>query len=330
MLISLAPLQGFTEFPFRNAMHSIIGGVDRYYTPFLRLENDGTLKKKYIKDIDPQNNAAIPLIPQILVNNATDFLFLAKIIEDFGYTEVNWNLGCPFPMVAKRKLGSGLIPFPQDIQQILETSLPKTSLKVSIKIRAGYLQHTEIFPVLEVLESFPVKEIILHPRVGKQMYGGLADATIFEQALKKTTHPLGYNGDIDSLSSFESLQSRFPTCSHWMIGRALVGNPFLASEIKDKKSKGDQEKRKLMEIFHESLLNHYRQTLEGDGHLHTKMVHFWEYFANQFENPHKVYKPIKKSRKFNDYQAAVIFAIRNEPLKSFNIQNSNDFPEKQF
>jgi tRNA-dihydrouridine synthase len=316
MKISLAPLQGLTEFPFRNAMHELIGGPDQYYTPFLRLENDGTLKKKYLKDLHPDNNKDVPLIPQILVNSSTDFLFLAKIIEGFGYSELNWNLGCPFPMVAKRKLGSGLIPYPQEIKQLLETALPKTRLQVSIKIRAGYLEPNEIFPVLEALEPLPIKEIVLHPRIGKQMYHGTADATIYEEALKKTSHVLGYNGDIDSIASYQALYNRFPDCPHWMIGRALVGNPFLAAEIKANQLMDTEKKRKLFEAFHETLVTHYRKVLEGDGHLHTKMIHFWEYFANLFEDSHKVYKPIKKSKNFNACHAAISFAIRNEPLKN--------------
>ena len=82
MEISLAPLQGFTEFPLRNALHHTIGGIDKYYSPYLKFENDGSLRQKFINDILPENNQNIKLIPQVLVNNSNDFFkFHEQLVE---------------------------------------------------------------------------------------------------------------------------------------------------------------------------------------------------------------------------------------------------------
>jgi tRNA-dihydrouridine synthase len=318
MQLSLAPLQGITEFPFRNTMHELIGGPDKYYTPFLRMENDGTLKNKFLKDIHPDNNLNIPVIPQILVNNAPDFLFFAKIIEDFGYTELNWNLGCPFPMVAKRKLGSGLIQYPELAKQILEEVMPLTKLKIGIKIRAGYETHHEILAVLKALELLLVNEIVLHPRVGKDMYKGEAKLDAFVEAQQSTHYKLGYNGDITSVASFNALKAKLPETSHFMIGRALIGNPFLAADIKNNGELDFRSRRTQFENFHERLMAHYSSALSGDSHLHTKMIHFWEYFAQLFENSHKAYKLVKKSKNVTDFNNVVAFITRNEPLVNEN------------
>jgi len=166
MQISLAPIQGYTEYPFRNAMNSIIGGVDKYYSPFLRFENDSSIKNKYIKDILPENNNSVNLVPQILTNNTQEFLQFINIVKDFGYKEVNWNLGCPFTPVVKRKLGSGLLAYPETIDKILREVFNKVDINISVKLRSGYLTDTEIFDVITILNKYNLSEIIYHPRIG--------------------------------------------------------------------------------------------------------------------------------------------------------------------
>jgi tRNA-dihydrouridine synthase len=316
MLISLAPLQGLTEFPFRNAINRLIGGVDKFYSPFLRLENDGSLKSKYQKDILTENNSGTPLIPQILVNNAKDFLFLAKLIEENGYQEVNWNLGCPYPMVSKRKLGSGLIPYPYEIKEILEAVIPKTKLKISIKIRAGLIEPNEIFSVLNALESLPLTEIIVHPRIAKQLYKGTADREVFIQAQKQTAFKLAYNGDITSRADFKELQLKLPDTNHFMIGRSLIANPFLGLEIKNDTALPESEKRQLFHLFHQELLYHYEKILSGDAHTLNKMLGYWEYWSLLFSHSKKIYKSLKKTNRLNDYHMLTSGFIKNEPISN--------------
>jgi tRNA-dihydrouridine synthase len=308
----MAPMQGFTDAPFRNAIHRNIGGVDKFYTPFLRLENDVSLKPKYLKDIRPENNSGTPLIPQILVNNAKDFLFLAKIIEDNGFPEVNWNLGCPYPMVTKRKLGSGLIPYPDEIKEILEAVIPKTNLQISIKIRAGFIEPNEIFPVLEAIKNLPIHEIILHPRIARQMYKGTADHEIFIHAQQQSVFKLVYNGDITTTTDFKLLQTKLTETNHFMIGRGLIANPFLGLEIKNGVPLPESEKRQLFYQFHQELLYHYEKVLSGDSHTLNKLLGYWEYWSLLFTNGRKLYKTLKKSHKINEYKRLSSGFIQNE------------------
>lgn len=315
MEISLAPLQGYTEYPFRNALSKIIGGVDKFYTPFIRFENDGSIRNKHIKDILPENNNQLKLIPQILVNNAKDFLHLTKIIEDLGYTEVNWNLGCPFPMVTKRKLGSGLLSFPEMINNILDDVVSKTKLKISVKLRSGYTDSNDINNVIEVLNSFSLTEIIYHPRIGKQMYKGLADIDMYLKIQPISKNKMAYNGDIDSSSKFINIKKLTPDTNHFMIGRALISNPFLALEIKTGKSIADSEKRIQFSEFYNYLFEHYSKTLSGDSHTLNKIIHFWEYFSQLFENNKAVYKIIKKSKTVSILKDNAELIIRDREFK---------------
>jgi tRNA-dihydrouridine synthase B len=230
-VFSLAPLQGITDFTFRKLICAHFKGIDKVYTPFLRLQNDKTLKRTQIADVLPENNRGVNIIPQILCNTTEDFIFFANYLSDLGYKEINWNLGCPYPMVAKRKLGSGLLPYPEIICNILENALPKIKCGISIKLRAGYESEEEIFQLLPVFDQFPIEELIIHPRIAWQMYKGIANPDIVEKSSKIYQGTIAYNGDIKDISSFQVLRDRFGDIKHWMIGRTLITNPFLVEEL---------------------------------------------------------------------------------------------------
>ncbi|MEI7597477.1 MAG: tRNA-dihydrouridine synthase family protein [Bacteroidota bacterium] len=308
--ISLAPLQGFTDHIFRQAFHKYFGGIDAYYTPFIRTENDKSIKNAKLKDVLPENNSNLPVIPQLLVNSASDFIQISSIFENFGYKEINWNLGCPYPMVAKHQLGSGLLPYPELINQILSEVLPKIKVEISIKMRLGYENSDEIDEVLEVLNKFPIKEIIIHPRIGKQMYKGTVNLNAFENCISQSKHKIAYNGDIDTIETFNEISSRFPNVNHFMIGRALISNPFLAEQIKG--IEHNEKKIKVFEAFHNELYEKYASTLSGSTHLQNKMLFFWEYFADSFSNSKKVFKRVKKANNIDNFNAAIMENFRNE------------------
>jgi tRNA-dihydrouridine synthase len=308
--IQLAPIQGITDYPFRNAFQKHFGSTDFMYSPYLRLDKDMQLKKSRLKDVLPENNTGVNLIPQIMTNSSEGFIFLSNFLVDNGYSQVNWNLGCPFSMVTSRKLGSGILPFHNEIDQILNEALPKTSLKVSIKMRIGLEDENEIFNVLPILDKYPISEIIIHPRTGKQMYKGEINLQVFEKCLQLTKHSICYNGDINTLSDFESLKQKFKSVNTWMIGRGAVTNPFLVSQIKGEKlpeNRIDQFSK-----FHDELFLHYQNKLSGQSHILNKMRIFWEYFALSFSNSHKVYKKIKKSTSIDKYLQAIDQIYRDE------------------
>lgn len=306
----LAPIQGVTDYPFRNAFQKYFGSVDFMYSPYLRLDKDLQLKKSRIKDVLPENNIGVNLIPQIMTNSSEGFLYLSDFLIDQGYSEVNWNLGCPFPMVTNRKLGSGFLPFYDEIDQLLNEALPKTKLKLSIKMRMGLEDENEIFRVLPVLDKYPISEIIIHPRTGKQMYKGEINLQIFDECLALTNHKICYNGDINTLQDFENLKQKYTSVNTWMIGRGAVVNPFLFSQIKGDKlpeNRIDQFSK-----FHDELFSTYQDLLSGQSHVLNKMRVFWEYFALSFSNDHKSYKKIKKATSIEKYQHAVEQMYKDE------------------
>lgn len=307
-----SPLQGFTDFRFRNAFNNYFGGIDTYYAPYIKLNGKLDIKKAYERDILPENNKLIEVIPQIMTNDAKEFLFVADYVKQLGYNELNWNLGCPYPMVTKRGMGAGLICDFVKIEQILQEVYEKCDITISMKMRMGYNNSNEILNTLPILEQFPLKNIAIHARIGKQLYKGGVDLDAFEKCIRNTTHKLYYNGDITSVKAFKELQERFPSINNWMIGRGLIADPFLPNMIKNNTLEYPTSKMQLFEDFHATIYNSYAEALSGQHHLLLKMTSFWEYFSTTFSDPRKTFKKIKKAKSIKAYDLAVREILTNK------------------
>ncbi|WP_299016217.1 tRNA-dihydrouridine synthase family protein [uncultured Polaribacter sp.] len=300
-----SPLQGFTDFKFRNAFHHFFGGIDTFYSPYIRLNGKMVIKNSYQRDVLLENNKTLEVIPQIITNDAEEFLFVAKYIRELGYKELNWNLGCPYPMVTKRGMGSGLISDAEKINVILKRVHNESDVLVSMKMRMGYENASEILETFPVLDKYPLKNIAIHARIGKQLYKGGTDLDSFQKCIDHTKHLLYYNGDITSVAAFKKLEERFPTINHWMIGRGLIADPFLPSMIKKQTTTYPNNRFAIFEEFHERIYREYDAALSGPTPIKMKMLGFWEYFSQSFQNPKKTYKKIKKASNAKSYQIAV-------------------------
>ena len=307
-----SPLQGFTDFRFRNAFHKYFGGIDTFYSPYIKLNGKLVVKGSYERDILPENNDKLQVIPQIITNDAEEFLFVANYVKQLGYNELNWNLGCPYPMVAKCGMGSGLISNTERIDHILERVHNETDIIVSMKMRMGYENPTEILDVFPILEKYPIKNIAIHARIGKQLYKGGVDLDSFQRCLDVSKHKLYYNGDITSVAKFKMLQERFPSIDHFMIGRGLIADPFLPSMIKNDTTEYPKNRFEIFEEFHDTIYREYDAYLQGPTPIRMKMLGFWEYFSESFSNPQKTLKKIKKAGNSKHYEEAVKEIFKSE------------------
>jgi tRNA-dihydrouridine synthase B len=306
-----SPLQGFTDFRFRNAFHKYFGGINTFYSPYIKLNGKLVVKGSYERDILPENNSTLEVIPQIITNDAEEFLFVAKYVQQFGYKELNWNLGCPYPMVAKCGMGSGLISNTSQIEHILKRVHNETDIIVSMKMRMGYENATEILDVFPILDQYPIKNIAIHARIGKQLYKGGVDLDSFQKCLDHTKQKIYYNGDITSVAKYKELQERFPSIDHWMIGRGLIADPFLPSMIKNNTTEYPENRYEIFEAFHDEIYKEYDAYLSGPTPIRMKMLGFWEYFSESFSNPQKTFKKIKKAGNSKNYESAVKEIFRN-------------------
>ncbi len=312
-----SPLQGFTDFRFRNAFHKYFGGIDTFYAPYIRMNGKMVIKSSYKRDLELENNDTLEVIPQIMTNSTDEFLFVTKYIQELGYKELNWNLGCPYPMVTKKGMGSGLICQPEKIEHILDRVHSETDVLVSMKMRMGYDTPEEIQDVFPILDKYPLKNIAIHARIGKQLYKGGVDLESFQKCIDNTKHKLYYNGDITSVAKFKELQERFPSIDHWMIGRGLIADPFLPQMIKNNSTQYPENSMEIFKEFHDTIFREYDAFLQGPTPIRMKMLGFWEYFSQSFDNPQKVYKKIKKAKSIKNYEIAVAEIMANKEFKGF-------------
>lgn len=313
-----SPLQGFTDYRFRNAFQQYFGGIDTFYAPYIRLNGVHEMKSSYKRELLPENNIDMDIIPQVMCKDAVDFLIVANFVKSIAYKELNWNLGCPHSMVTKRGLGSGMIQNAEEIIRVLEQVKAESDIEVSLKIRLGNESSAEIEHLLPLLENQKIKHIAIHPRLGKQMYKGTVDLAAFERCLNLTTHPVIYNGDIDSVAKFRKMQERFPQIDNWMLGRGLIQDPFLPQMIRTNSTIYPENAKQIFSDFHNLLLEEYSQALSGEKHIYLKMYQFWEYFSLLFSNSHKTLKKIKKAQNMKAYEVAVAEILRGEEIVGIN------------
>ncbi len=312
-ILTLAPIRGITDAVYRDAFARCFGGFDRAVAPFIQLRQGQPLKVGELRQVAPEQNRGMPTIPQVLTNHAPTFLAALRELHATGHGEVNWNLGCPYPMVAGRGRGSGLLPHPERIDAILGQVLEKSPVRLSVKLRLGYRNPDEFPAVLEVLNRYPLTEVTLHARTASQMYGGSVDQERAAQALTLCRHPFEYNGDITGPCGFRSVREKLPGTTSWMIGRGALACPFLPALLKGSALPAPELRRQRLSEFHGLLFDGYSQWLSGPGHLLDKLKEQWTCLAPAFAHPRPVLARIRHCGDLAAYTAAVAW-IFAQPL----------------
>lgn len=297
----LAPIRGLTDALFRDTLYAHFQGFDAAVAPFINPQRKALYEDAMVRDVLPRFNTGWPIVPQLLHTDPESFIVLANRLAGLGYSHINWNLGCPAPMVARKKRGSGLLPYPESIIEILDQVLPQLDLEVSIKTRLGYHDRSELTTLLPQLDRFALKEIIIHTRLGKQLYRGNTDPDGFALCQKLSRHQLVYNGDITDLAVFTDLAGRFPSVNRWMIGRGALGNPFLAEEIKGLPSGSREQRKDRLFAFHRDLFSRYQDRLSGPSHILGRVKQLWSYLIISFPGQEKLQKKILKSTSIEAY-----------------------------
>ena len=300
--IHFAPLQGYTDDVYRRIHHTLVGGINTYYTPFLRMEG-GSVRSKDMRDIRPEFNNDIPVVPQIILKSMKEFEFLTGVVEEKGYTRIDINMGCPFPMQAKHGRGSGLLAKVNIIEEMAQEIARKTHLKFSVKMRLGWEDKDEWRPVLEILNQIPLEQITIHPRIGIQQYKGEVWMEAFDEFYALCKHPIIYNGDVTSIKDIQNLEEKYPKLAGVMIGRGLLTRPSLASEYVTGVELSWEKRRPVLLDFHDRLKAHYETTANSEAQVHSRLRLFWEYMEEELGK--KVYKKIMKAGNLKNYLNAV-------------------------
>jgi tRNA-dihydrouridine synthase len=295
------------------AFKNWFGGIDLYFAPFISGVTGKRVNPNKLKDLLPRVNDPGVTIPQVLTRDAAELVQIASELADLGYKTINWNLGCPFAKVADKCRGSGLLPFPDIIDGILESAIPKLKTGLSVKMRSGYQRHDEMYSVINVLNRFPLTEIILHPRTGIQEYKGKANPEIFDECQTLTHHKLIYNGDIFAMADFNRIGAIIQPHA-WMIGRGALRYPFLPALLNGLQLDEDTRRKKLWG-FEQALSASYMKHPQGREQVLGKMKAVWRYQVHVFGDSVNVFRKIRKTRSTDEYQDVIHEAIHHRPLR---------------
>lgn len=305
MKFYFAPLEGITGYVFRNVYQECFGGVDTYFSPFISTTQKRKLRNKEQNDILPEHNRNIHLVPQILGNQAEDFLYTAQCIADLGYDTVNFNLGCPSRTVVAKGKGSGFLERTVALNRFLEEVYAKSPVKISIKTRLGRYEPEEFLALIDIFNQYPVQELIIHPRVQTDFYRNTPNWEMFEEAVNRCRMPVCYNGDIFSLEDFQRFRERFPQVDCVMMGRGLLAHPELAWVLR-REAAGEETGRESVskEQLHSYVLllqERYHEVLSGDIPVLHKMKEIWGFLIESFQDGDRFRKKIHKCQRLSDY-----------------------------
>ena len=293
LTLYLAPMQGLTDSFFRSVIHSCSFGhnFDLAVSPFISITHgDLSNAHKKIKDVLDTSDS-MPVIPQIMGNEPKEFIDLANLLYDYGYTQIDWNLGCPLPKVAKKHHGSGLLSFPHEVEQILSTVIPKIKPRLSIKMRTGYSK-TEYLPLINIFNQYPLATITIHPRLGIQMYEGPIDYEAPHMITKNSQHKIIYNGDIKSFENYRFVQNLYPTINNFMLGRGAIANPLIAAEIKTGKPLQPNTAKAWYTEYVEKLLSKIESLDKPDVSKINKTKEYFRYIAQHLSIDNSEITPI--------------------------------------
>ena len=320
MKFCFAPMEGITGYPFRNAFQQCFPGIDRFYTPFLSANDTFSFTTREIRDTAPENNRVPDLVPQIITNNAEMFVWAIEEMISLGYREVNLNVGCPSGTVVAKGKGSGMLRYPDRLDEFFEESFEllqkkginylsdsseasaaSPSVRISVKTRIGIHDTSEAEDIITIYNRYPISEVIVHGRVQKEFYRGEIHLDVFGNFVEACKHHLVYNGDICSKEDFEKIVRLFPGIDTVMIGRGLLMNPSLVREI------NGGERATLPEIkhFHETLIDNYIPEMGSDKNLLFKVKEYWNWLSKSFSGSERYMKDIRKAKSLAEYRAAV-------------------------
>ena len=311
MICYAAPMEGITGYRYRNVHHKYFPGIDKYYTPFITPKIKRGFTKRERNDILPDNNKGIPLVPQILTRNPEDFLTLAdRLSLEYGFREVNLNLGCPSGTVVSKGKGSGFLAYPDELRRFFDTVFQSCRIRVSVKTRLGMRDPEEILSLMEIYNDYPIHELIIHARVREDMYRKPVNREAFREALRVSRLRICYNGDLFSREDVESFKEAFPAVDRVMLGRGLIARPSLAEEICGGARDLDREQG-----FLEELCRSYEEIMSGEKNVLFKMKEIWSYMWPQFHEGKRIGKKIKKASCLREYRMLVEELYQTERME---------------
>jgi len=300
-----APMEGLTDRIYRQTHHTFFPGLDRYYMPFFSPTEHRSLTPREERELPPADSIPYCAIPQVMTKVAEDFLWAAEQCAQRGYREINLNCGCPSGTVVAKKKGAGMLSDPDALDRFLDAIFSRCVLPISIKTRLG-MEDPEEFPrLLEVFNQYPVRELIIHPRVRKAFYTGEPDMEMLRYAYEHSRNPLCYNGNLFSLEDIAAFSREFPHIERVMLGRGLIGRPDLFCPTDTA----------TLEAFFHTLLAAYTENYGGARNAMFRMKEHWGLLLPHFEGSEKLGKQLRKTTDLSQFCSITAQIFQTLPRK---------------
>lgn len=230
--VVMAPMAGFSNTSFRKIIKEMGAGLI-----YAEMVSDKALVYESAKTLKmlKMDESERPIAQQIFGSDIESFVTAAKMVEETMHPDIiDINMGCPVPKVAlKNQAGSALLKNPEKIYEIVSAVVAAVNVPVTVKIRSGW-DETSInaVDVAKIIESAGASAITIHARTRSQGYSGKADWNIIKQVKESVNIPVIGNGDVTS--SIKAQQMLDETgCDAVMIGRGILGNPWLIRDCVD-------------------------------------------------------------------------------------------------
>jgi len=301
--IYLAPLQGLTDHTFRKVFPKHFGGIDRAYTPYFSVNSNSLPTKTKLEKFLTAGCEHFQIIPQVLTNDARAFISFSQLASEMGINMVNLNMGCPYPVVTKKGKGAGMLPYPDKVDHFLEKISMGSKTEISLKVRLGLQSENEIYKLVPVFNRYPVKEIIIHPRIGSEYYEGTPKRGLYAELESQLLTEVIYNGDIFSVKDYNSLKDQFPETEKIMLGRGILQNPFLCEELKGSERKDSNMSR--LYVYLDKLVHELSSDRSKGEKFPQGIKEFWWHLSQSFDNTDAVFDLIKVENTFEGYFKAV-------------------------
>ncbi len=241
--IVLAPMAGISNPTFIKIAQDL--GVGLAFTELISSEAIIRNNAKTLEMLKGLEKITIPVGVQLFGSNPDTLVASAKIITElYPNVFIDINMGCPVPKIAiKSGGGSALLKNPELIREIVTKVVAAVDTPVTVKIRSGWdSEHINAVEVAKIIEESGAKALSIHARTRAQGYSGKADWNIIKEVVKNVSIPVIGNGDVQSCYDAKKMLDD-TKCSAVMIGRALMGNPWLIKECVDYLDKGALPKK---------------------------------------------------------------------------------------